>query len=117
MGFFEIFQLVASAAEALLPAIAQARSVSDPSVSNAGLINTAKAIQAVTPVVNHVEAVAAANPNAPMTGPQKLQLACDVMQDAHNAAVASGALPADSKFETVWQAAVPAITAVCAAAK
>lgn len=117
MGLFQIFSLIIQGATALLPAIAQARAASDPSVSNAGLINTAKAIQLVAPVVQHVEAVAAANPGATMTGAQKLQLAHDVMTDVHSAAVASGALPADSTFEQVWNIAVPAITAVCAANK
>lgn len=117
MGLFQIFSLIIQGATALFPAIAQARAASDPSVSNAGLINTAKAMQLVAPVVQHVEAVSLANPGAPMTGAQKLQLAQDVMTDVHSAAVASGALPADSTFEQVWSIAVPAITAVCAANK
>lgn len=117
MGIFQILSLIIQGATAILPAVAQARKISDPSVSNAGLINSAKTIQLVAPVVQHVEAVAAANPGAPMTGAQKLQLAQDVMTDVHSAAVASGALPADSQFEMLWNVAVPAITAVCAAKK
>jgi len=117
MGIFQILQLVIQGAAAILPSVAAARKVADPSVSNAGLISTAKAIQLVEPVVQHVEAVAAANPSVPMTGAQKLQLAQDTMMDVHADAVAMGAFPADSTFEQIWNIAVPAITAVCATKK
>lgn len=114
MGFLSVLLQLCSAASAVLPAVAAVRSQCDPAADNTTLINTAKAMQAVTPLVAHAEAVSAAGPT-PMTGAQKLALVQAVVQDAHAQAVQNG-ITTDS-FDTYWTPINAAITAVVAQQK
>ena len=111
MGFLSVLLQLCSAASAILPAVAAVRATSDPAADNTTLINTAKAMQAVTPLVAHAEAVSAAS-TTPMTGVQKLALVQAVVMDAHATAVANGVTT--EPFDTYWTPINAAITAVVA---
>ena len=111
MGFLAILLQLCNAASVILPAVAAVRKTSDPTADNTTLINTAKAMQAVAPLVAGAESVSSAS-SAPMTGVQKLALVQAVVPDAHTTAVANGVTT--EPFDTYWTPINAAITAVVA---
>ena len=114
MGFLSIILQLCSAASTILPAIAAVKATLNPAApapDNAALINTAKAMQAVAPLVASAEAVSAAS-STPMSGTDKLALLQAVVQDAHATAVANGVTT--EPFDTYWNPINAAITAVVA---
>jgi hypothetical protein len=121
MSFLSILSGLTSlinAASAILPVVAAARKQADPSVSNAGLENTTKIIQIVTPLVQAGEAVSAAGVAAgqpALTGAQKLAIAQDSVAQAHALVQAAGGTT--HTFDEYWVPINAAISAICAVSK
>jgi hypothetical protein len=111
LSFFVSATPYLALASNLLPILAIARSQNDPAVSNAGLLNTIKAIQFVQPIVAQVEAVSNAGPSK-MSGPDKLQLFQTILQEAQAATAGQ-----DNKLTETLPLLNAAVAAVCASMK
>jgi hypothetical protein len=118
LEFLQMFSMAATVAKSVLPLVAAVRASSDPTVSNAGLDNTLKAIVAVQPIVAAVDAHAAAavaSGQPALSGADKLAVAQSIVQVAHDNLSAQGLV--SQSFDTYWPLANAAISAVCAANK
>lgn len=108
LSFFANIAPILSIAANILPILAIARSTNDPAVSNAGLLNTIKAIQFVQPIVAQVEAVSNAGPTK-MSGADKLQLFQTILQEAQTVASESGHTNTLTEVLPLLNAAVAAV--------
>lgn len=98
----------------LLPILAMSRTMNDPAVSNAGLLNTLKAIQFVQPIVAQIEAISNAGVTK-MSGQDKLTLFQVTLQEAEAVMQATGA--GSESLKQIMPLLNAAVAAVCAQMK
>lgn len=118
MNFLANLIAMINAATAIIPIIAAAHKQADPTAKNTALDNASKLIQVVTPLVQAGETISAAGVAAgqpALTGVQKLAIAQDSLQKAHDMVQAVGGTT--ETFDSYWGQVSPVITAICAVNK